>query len=604
LAVGLVFVFASFKFAPKAKADFDANNLISDGAFVDINAMDAGAIQRFLQNKNSYLKDFSENGRTAAQIIYDAAHGKYDAAGTYNGIVINESTGTVNPEVILVTLQKEQSLITKTTRDDNALRKAMGYACPDSGSCNPSYSGFSKQVENGAWQLRYNYERAQGRGFDGYQVGDNMCFDDWNGEHCVTIANRATASLYRYTPHVYNGNYNFWNLYNSWFIQRDFYAELVSQSAYPTLNRGDSASLTVSFKNTGTQTWNKTGTNMVKLALDRYWAGHTAWQGSGWISENRIAYLNETSVVPGNNGSFTFNIHCPSDMSFGEHRFYVRLVVDGVEWFDNPNTNGAVWWKIFVPGPSASYVGQSSNVTMLPGDTANMWVSFRNTGIIWRQGSPNPTRLAVDKYRNEATIKRFYDSSWISPDRIAPLPSETVANGNTARFDFKVKAPNDIGPGSYRFDVRLVQDGLAWLEADSAAAWWRITLPAPSAELTEQSGYPTLSRGDTADLYVKFKNTTGAAWKSSGTAAVRLAVDKNWAQRTAWQGAGWLSENRITAAQEGDVAPWTTGTFRFKIHVPDDMPSGQHRFFVRLVMDGYSWFESDSAAVWWNINVR
>src|SRR5690606_12122624 len=33
----------------------------------------------------------------------------------------------------------------------------------------------------------------------------------------VTIANSATAALYRYTPHVFNGNYNFWKFYSSWF---------------------------------------------------------------------------------------------------------------------------------------------------------------------------------------------------------------------------------------------------------------------------------------------------------------------------------------------------------------------------------------------------
>lgn len=33
----------------------------------------------------------------------------------------------------------------------------------------------------------------------------------------VTIGNKATAALYRYTPHVFNGNYNFWRFFNAWF---------------------------------------------------------------------------------------------------------------------------------------------------------------------------------------------------------------------------------------------------------------------------------------------------------------------------------------------------------------------------------------------------
>src|SRR3989339_2142946 len=111
----------------KAQAGFNPNNLISDGTFIDINSLDTNGISEFLRVQNSYLKDFSENGRSAAQIIRDASHGYGDASGSINGITINAATGTVNPQVILVTLQKEQSLISRTTRDDNALRKAMGY---------------------------------------------------------------------------------------------------------------------------------------------------------------------------------------------------------------------------------------------------------------------------------------------------------------------------------------------------------------------------------------------------------------------------------------------------------------------------------------------
>jgi hypothetical protein len=33
----------------------------------------------------------------------------------------------------------------------------------------------------------------------------------------VTLANKATAALYRYTPHVFNGNYNFWKFFQNWF---------------------------------------------------------------------------------------------------------------------------------------------------------------------------------------------------------------------------------------------------------------------------------------------------------------------------------------------------------------------------------------------------
>jgi hypothetical protein len=38
-----------------------------------------------------------------------------------------------------------------------------------------------------------------------------------SGSLTVYLSNNATASLYRYTPHLFNGNYNFWKLGINWF---------------------------------------------------------------------------------------------------------------------------------------------------------------------------------------------------------------------------------------------------------------------------------------------------------------------------------------------------------------------------------------------------
>ncbi|MFA7253003.1 MAG: hypothetical protein WC107_00435 [Patescibacteria group bacterium] len=198
------------------------NNLISNRDFTDVGSMSEAAIQQFLVNNGSYLKDFSEAGRSAARIIYDAAHGKkftqspYDTwlGDTLNGVTLNESTGTVSPKVLLVMLQKEQSLITLGSRNENRLDIAMGYGCPDSSSCSSHYFGFTNQVEWAAWQLRYNAERAQGKGLD-FQVGQTM--NNVDGKYAVTFTNAATASIYRYTPHVFDSAFNFYNLYTGWF---------------------------------------------------------------------------------------------------------------------------------------------------------------------------------------------------------------------------------------------------------------------------------------------------------------------------------------------------------------------------------------------------
>jgi len=215
------------------------NRLISDADFIATTSMSVNDIQAFLQRQGSYLASASpdqlgENnrGRTAAQIIYDAAHGLYDAGGSFKGVTINTSTGTVNPKAILVTLQKEQSLITLDSYQPGRLNAAMGYGCPDSGGCNANYSGFTRQVEWASWQLRYNYEIAgkdsawwsanygsqfQYRASNGRSHSYSFSNPPLSGTVTVTFNNKATASLYRYTPHITYGNYNFWKLSRNWF---------------------------------------------------------------------------------------------------------------------------------------------------------------------------------------------------------------------------------------------------------------------------------------------------------------------------------------------------------------------------------------------------
>jgi len=209
-----------------ASASYVASDLISNAVFRNAGSMSSSQIQSFLQSKGSGLAGYTQGGKRASQIIYEAA-------GSYG----------INPQVVLATLQKEQSLITDPEPSSTQLRSAMGYGCPDSADCNADYYGFSNQVHNGTWQLRYNYERASGNNTwwnngsyacggathfysTGLYPGRNVTFYSAGSypDKTIKIANAATASLYCYTPHVgpywetgYSGSYNFVTSFESWF---------------------------------------------------------------------------------------------------------------------------------------------------------------------------------------------------------------------------------------------------------------------------------------------------------------------------------------------------------------------------------------------------
>jgi hypothetical protein len=255
-ALAIVTVLTSFApqlaHAQAPDPTFNPSLLISDSQFSDTKSFSGpDAIQKFLDSKHSVLANTSADFlamlkepadktvkegledphpnaskvRTAAELIWDAA----------------QSSG-LNPQVILVTLNKEQSLITgdfSADRLQRALDFALGFGCPDGGGCGDVYKGFYHQLFGGLDETGSRYLGATkslmrsfttpgGRGplYNGApaQIGQTIIiantlggYDGVEAQQSVTIGNAATAALYRYTPHVFNGNYNFYRFFKEWF---------------------------------------------------------------------------------------------------------------------------------------------------------------------------------------------------------------------------------------------------------------------------------------------------------------------------------------------------------------------------------------------------
>lgn len=245
--------------------DFKTGNIISDSIFFNKDAMSSSDIQRFLDAKvpvcdTSGSRIYS-GSQTRAQ--YGASRG-YPApyvclkgysqttpsvaaesglCGDYNGgdkssarIIydVAQSCG-INPQVLLVLLQKEQSLVTDDWPWSNQYRSATGYACPDTAPCDSQYYGFFNQVYNAARIYKKYARDASLYNYRANRVNSIL----YNPNHAcgrsdVFIQNQATAGLYVYTPYQPNaaalnnlygtgdgcsayGNRNFWRLFNDWF---------------------------------------------------------------------------------------------------------------------------------------------------------------------------------------------------------------------------------------------------------------------------------------------------------------------------------------------------------------------------------------------------
>jgi hypothetical protein len=206
--------------------NFDPNNIISDEEMFDSRSLSPADIQEFLEARGSFLatyvtKNFEGKIKKASDIFYEAAN-NYDCedADLSDSPTIAEKEAkcvkvTINPKFLLVLVQKEQSLIDDPSPTANQLDWAVGYGCPDNQACNTRWKGFGKQVNSAALQF-FDYLKNPQR--YSFKAGITYRITNTNKpDMMVTPANNATAALYNYTPHVYNGNFNFFKLWLRYF---------------------------------------------------------------------------------------------------------------------------------------------------------------------------------------------------------------------------------------------------------------------------------------------------------------------------------------------------------------------------------------------------
>ncbi|WP_126382970.1 hypothetical protein [Actinomyces howellii] len=223
---------------------FDPALLIDDEVFYDSTTMSLEEIASFIEEVNAGCRPGSDSTPCLAQASFDTEDqdptvfcpGGYTGARSQSvAQIIAEVAAScdLNPQVLLVLIQKEQGLLTAsgstlTARDYEA---AAGYACPDGAACDARYAGFFRQLYGAASQFqRYRvnpgeYDVVAGRTTSIAYSPDPTC-----GAAELTIANQATAGLYNYTPYQPNaqaasggdactswGNWSFYGYFRTFF---------------------------------------------------------------------------------------------------------------------------------------------------------------------------------------------------------------------------------------------------------------------------------------------------------------------------------------------------------------------------------------------------
>jgi len=421
-----VFLISIVSLQSVSAATFNRNRIIDDGVFDNVNSMSATQIDSFLNGFSGSCISSNSGFRAIDPTGYNPSQGYLYGGYVTAGQVIYSSAQAynINPQALLTTLEKEQSLVTGRNNfagycnngDQHKYASAVGYGCPDSGTTH-SYTGlnlyqrngvtvgstgttcvntsikagFSQQVIRAAWLLKFGEQRSKGN------VGWAVIKGSWDNSDdpqtcyggpmtqgtfarcpsggatyydgyttidgaAVHMDSGATAALYWYTPH-FSGNQNFFNLFTAWF-------------------------------------------------------GSTLTPSYNWQLTQQYAYT------------------------------------------DNSKTT------------------QVDLTTLTPGQRVYIGFAAVNTGnTTWTNTGNNPIRVGTSNARDRNSS--FCDPSWYGCNRPSSLTAPaSVAPGETGTFEFWYKAPSYSG--TYNEHFSLLAEGAAWMN-DPGMNFYTKVMPVPGS---------------------------------------------------------------------------------------------------------------------------
>jgi len=447
LVAGATFLLGNQKSLAVTAADWKPGRIIDDVVFQNKQAMTVQQIQQFLDSKvptcdrwgtlpmwsggpsraqwsadngrdlapYTCLKEYVENPTTKANNAHDPTASVPGGLSAAQLIYNASQAQNINPQVYLVLLQKEQSLVTDDWPYAKQFERATGNNCPDTAPCNPSFAWLWTQVNNAGAQFNYyvnNFNQYN------YAPGWNNILYNPNtacGRQSVFIENKYTAALYIYTPYVPNqaalnnmygtgdgcsayGNRNFWRLFNDWF--GDSIRNLVSSNG---------------------------GTYLIQNGTKRVFPNEATFLSYSYRWSDVLAISSaELNLIP-DGAAMTYNVNFRDG-------YLVRSLSGGVYVVDSgtkrPFPNEATFFSYGYTYADAIVIS-GAEVSLIPDGVPMAYkASYRNGRLV--------TALSKGIYRVENGVKRAF-------------PSETIFISNSYKWSDVLTLPST--------ELNLIPDG-------------------------------------------------------------------------------------------------------------------------------------------------
>lgn len=341
-------------------------------------------------------------------------------------------------------------------------------------------------------------------------------------------------------------------------------ATLISEDIPDAMIAGNTYTVHLAVKNTGTSTWTD---------ADGYELG--AVNHSDPFAASRQALSANESVASGQVKSFTITMKAPSMP--GRYTTDWQMV-HGSQWI---GTAALVTKAVTVTkDDDATYVNDDIPTTMVAGQSYTVHITVTNNG--------GTTWTAADRYK----LGAVGETDPFAASRIHLGAADSIAPGASKTFSFTMKAP--AAAGTYTTDWRMIQERTSWFgpvlvskavivnagsgatavtESSAPSASSRITrisLVEPkaliedekSAEIVNTTIPPVMIAGQSYPVSVTVKNTSDDTWTNAqGFKLIPLADSGLFAPAQELEGTDAIAPGQEKTFTFTVIAPALTGTY-------------------------------------------
>jgi hypothetical protein len=338
---------------------------------------------------------------------------------------------------------------------------------------------------------------------------------------------------------------------------RPWNASWVSDNTPSRMVQGASQPVSVTVRNTGTNTWPAAQVRLSYHWVDEVTGQSVVWDGNRGTLPSDVA-RNQQVTVP-------INVAAPP--APGRYRLQYDLVYEGQFWFSWRSV--PVLQKSVLVGDFGATYGAPASLQLGTQEETTVQVTLTNTGAAtWKAAGTPALRLSYHLYTEAGAVAQWDGLRAALPNDVAPGQSVTVP--------IRLRAP--AAAGTYRAEFDLLYEGFTWFSWQGTATG-RTTVAVQTYGATYAPGQPPLIAPATqTSVPVTLTNTGSRTWSPPSFTLSYHLVDAA-GRVVVWDG--------LRTALPQNVAPGQSVTVQAAFSLPT---AGSYTIRWDLVQEGVTWF--------------